>query len=481
MSNEENTNVSESNEQDTEVLIDSEDSADTEVNAEPLEQPQESAPETDITQTNDDFTPLDGIEAEEIPAVENETPKAKTASAQPSKEKIVIFSVIGVVAVAVIALIILIATNVIPLFGDRGSSGPADPSENPFSQEDPVTPSEPIQRTTTGTSQYDDAYAAYPQDTVMAYAGEFVITWDEIFIGLREGVEYLKSLTEDGTGWQEMGPDDMTITEWLLPIATDRALELKAIEYGAALNNISLSAEDLDELNTGYIEMAAQFGGEEEFLQMLCEDSGFYSKSLFEYYVHTSYLMDKIFSELYGENGVYLPDEEIEEVIAEDGFLMAKHILILKPEDEEEHAAARFEAEDIWFQIGTYEGDDFDLYFDGLMFAFSEDEGGLDSHPEGYLFQEGDMVPEFYEATLGLEIGEVSYVVETTYGYHIIYRIPINYEVVPFSLYMQGEERSLRHLIAYHLFTNDAQEWKAALDVQYTDAYFSIEVLDIFS
>jgi parvulin-like peptidyl-prolyl isomerase len=58
------------------------------------------------------------------------------------------------------------------------------------------------------------------------------------------------------------------------------------------------------------------------------------------------------------------------------------------------------------------------------MTANTEDPG-VASYPDGYLFQSGEMVAEFEDATAALEIGQVSGIVETTYGYHIIYRIPI--------------------------------------------------------
>jgi len=60
--------------------------------------------------------------------------------------------------------------------------------------------------------------------------------------------------------------------------------------------------------------------------------------------------------------------------------------------------------------------------FDTLMHTYSED-GGLHSHPDGYTFIEGQMVEEFTEGTLALEIGEISGLIPTNFGYHIIMRI----------------------------------------------------------
>ena len=54
------------------------------------------------------------------------------------------------------------------------------------------------------------------------------------------------------------------------------------------------------------------------------------------------------------------------------------------------------------------------------MNQHSED-GGLLLNPEGYIFSASDsLVGGFREATLALEVGDISDVVETDYGYHII-------------------------------------------------------------
>ena len=122
-------------------------------------------------------------------------------------------------------------------------------------------------------------------------------------------------------------------------------------------------------------------------------------------------------------------------ITAEDGYMMAKHILMrTSVYDESGNATAMTDAEkaqvkekmeDMLKQLKAYTGDDFDAFFDQLMNQYSEDNSGLAAFPNGYLFQDGNMVSPFEEATKALQIGQFGQeLVETEFGYHIIYRIP---------------------------------------------------------
>lgn len=65
--------------------------------------------------------------------------------------------------------------------------------------------------------------------------------------------------------------------------------------------------------------------------------------------------------------------------------------------------------------------DDLGAKFDELMHQYSQD-SGLASNPDGYTAVPGDMVAPFEKAAFALKPGEVSGIVESEYGYHILLR-----------------------------------------------------------
>ncbi len=106
-----------------------------------------------------------------------------------------------------------------------------------------------------------------------------------------------------------------------------------------------------------------------------------------------------------------------------------KHILFKTVDDNrqplpaEQVAEKKKQAEEILAQLQG--ADDLAAEFDRLMNELSEDgrdESGALGAPDGYTAVPGDMVPEFEKASFALKPGEMSGLVESSYGYHIILR-----------------------------------------------------------
>ena len=88
---------------------------------------------------------------------------------------------------------------------------------------------------------------------------------------------------------------------------------------------------------------------------------------------------------------------------------------------------------------------------------------GLETQPDGYTFSKGQMVAEFEEAACTNE-GEVSEIVETTYGYHIIKKIDST-EHIPLDMVSDWIGNNLVH----SKYNDTLQEWKeaSAIEVDY--------------
>ena len=158
-----------------------------------------------------------------------------------------------------------------------------------------------------------------------------------------------------------------------------------------------------------YLNQIAQFGFSDQTYQNFMYISQCY-QALNDYY--------------FGENGVNTPSDEDIHKYYEDNYITAKHILITtvdpasgetKRTDEE----AKKEAQSILDRINA--GEDFDT----LMNQYSEDTG-LSNNPNGYTFTEGQMLTEFYDGAKALAEDEVSELVKSSYGYHIIKRVKLD-------------------------------------------------------
>jgi len=108
-----------------------------------------------------------------------------------------------------------------------------------------------------------------------------------------------------------------------------------------------------------------------------------------------------------------------------ENYVRAKHVLILTSDEEtgepfnaEKKAIAKETAEFVLKR--AKEGDDFDT----LINKYGQDPG-TEQMPDGYVFTKGEMVAPFETAAFALKIGEISPIVETDYGYHIIKRLAL--------------------------------------------------------
>lgn len=215
-------------------------------------------------------------------------------------------------------------------------------------------------------------------------------------------------------------------------------------------NSIANTSED------AYLNQIAQFGFSDQTYQNFMYISQCY-QALNDYY--------------FGENGVNTPSDEDIQKYYEDNYITAKHILITtvdpasgetKRTDEE----AKKEAQSILDRINA--GEDFDT----LMNQYSEDTG-LSNNPNGYTFTEGQMVTEFYDGAKALAEDEVSELVKSSYGYHIIKRVKLDDSQLDNfkSDIVSAISGSMDELL---------QQWMDEAQVETTDLYSTITYENVY-
>jgi len=381
------------------------------------------------------------------------------------------------------ALILCLILLSFTTLGCNTAEDPPDDNNGYPYDDNGLNPDDPSNGHSHGFMDFDSAIAAFPPDTIMLTAGEFTLTWAELYVFLFRTVSTLVHSYGGPLDWSEPLDPGQTLADVILEFSTEEALNFMAFRNGASIINLQISDVDLKDFNENLEEFyevyGEMYGDADAMEESLRENAGFYSLQVFEDFFMTDFLVSLLFNELYGENGASIPDEKLEDFASEYDFMMAMHILRLKSEDPDDDPLG--EAEDILAQLKAKEGsDDFEEYFYELMHEMSEDFGGLMSYPNGYLFLHRDMVEEFSDTTAALEIGEMSGIVETVYGYHIILRIPIDFDAVPSEFSREGRNDSLRRIVAYEDFDKRHIEWMELLNPVFTPEYNSITLSEIF-
>ena len=174
-----------------------------------------------------------------------------------------------------------------------------------------------------------------------------------------------------------------------------------------------------------------QYGSEEAFDEELAKLG--LRRETYERITATNYLYQNLYK-LYLTEGsaLYASDEDLAAYAAAQNYITADHILLTtvdtatgKALSDEAIAEKKALAEELAEKLKNYTGDDLASYFAELADEYSEDPGRA-SYPTGYTFTTGSMVQEFEDAAYALDEGAVSDIVESSFGYHILLRLPLD-------------------------------------------------------
>ena len=174
----------------------------------------------------------------------------------------------------------------------------------------------------------------------------------------------------------------------------------------------------------------AEMEGDPDTLKLFRESYGLTDQSIQYLYLANAYY-DNMLAAVTHEPS----QEELEDYLDSSKIYRVKHILLKtvdddrKPLPDDEIAAKKARAEELLSQLQGVAADGLEAKFDELMMANSEDDP--QSNPDGYIAGPSmKMVEPFETASMALEEGGLSGIVETEFGYHIILRLPIQEETL---------------------------------------------------
>ena len=242
---------------------------------------------------------------------------------------------------------------------------------------------------------------------------------------------YMQYYTGSSLDWDYTLSDGTNITDYIKSnvyssVKQHLVLENLANKYGVTLTEGQESA--MADSDQTYID---QYGSEEAFEEEIAKLG--MRRETYDRVARSNYLYQNLY-QLYNTEGsaLYASDEDLAVYAAEQGYITADHILLATKDmttgealTDEQKAEKKALAEELVEKLNSYTGDDIASYFAELADEYSEDPG-RESYPTGYTFTTGSMVQEFEDAAYALSEGEVSEVVESSFGYHILLRLPLD-------------------------------------------------------
>ena len=339
---------------------------------------------------------------------------------------------------------------------------------------------------------------AYEPDRVVAVFNGQDVTWQEYYYWLSYYVDNLAYLASLGaftfTGWDSADvAQGNTNADVVRMSAWNSLSRYHAVEELAEGLGVKLDQADRDQIAANFESSADGYGdgdGEctEDELAAFGDylEAYFMDRALFERMNAADMLYNKSFNALYGEDAADYPDGDALAYAEEQGMLRCKHILVMTIDQstgealpEEELADRKAKVDDLYDQLSAKAEDPqaLEALFDELMQANSED-GGLAMYPDGYLFTPGTMVPEFEDATAALEDYGLSEPVQSSYGWHIILRLPIEPDLPVMS--STGGSETLRASAADEAFLDRITEVSDSAEVEWKDDFETVDVAAIF-
>jgi len=277
---------------------------------------------------------------------------------------------------------------------------------------------------------------------------------DGIEIKQKEVDVYMNSIKSQDTSG-EITSDEEKLNALEADII-DSLIMIKLLEKYAEENNITVTDEEVNE----QVKLLMDTYSSEKDFEKYLKEKGI-DKRFLEGVLRSQLLSSKIYSKVTA--GVIVTDQEVKQYYEDNKntfFLVpvrvkASHILAIFPlveDNSEETEEGREEALEKIKMVEDKLKDGGD--FEDLARQYSDDgKSGENGGDLGYI-SKGQMVEEFDKTLFSLDVGEVSEIVETEYGFHIIKATDYEEE------YIQEFNEVEESINTYLLNLQKAEKWE---------------------
>ena len=234
-----------------------------------------------------------------------------------------------------------------------------------------------------------------------------------------------------------------------------------ALDYDIDYKSGAVQKDVMESINNS---VENTYGGLEKYLEALT--AAHMNHSVYRFAMSELEVERQLFS-LLKDNGDIKSDEDTVRAAIKDGeFCRAKQVLIMN-DDGDDPEENRKTAENVLAlaQLGSN--------FDKLVADYGEDPEMI-TNPTGYYFTHGELIEEFEDAAFALEIGELSDIVESPLGYHIILRLE------PDEGYINENIASLTEAYAANRFHALVDKRAETMKISDTELWRSLSLDDFF-
>ena len=340
-----------------------------------------------------------------------------------------------------------------------------------------------------GTVNYKSMAKAYdPAQTVATVDGRDV-SWGEYYYWFSSYAQQMEAMFKQyetyygiECSWSDPIDEESgeTYAEQPAAYADDILRQYAAAEKYAEANGIAITAEDADALDALKMDSIAGVcedpTSDAAFESVLAEL--YMPRATFDRMIEDNYLSQKCITEIFGDNGEKTDAADVAAFLADQGYMRAMHVLLMTIDrdtgetvSQDELREKQAKATEISEELRAIKSDEERFAkFSAFLAELNEDEG-MTIFPSGYTFLPGTMVPVFESAVAGLKEYEVSEPVESSYGYHVIIRLPLDADEYLYEYYMNNQQVTGRLLYASTTYNTSLDTCYHEVNLEYADGF----------